>query len=227
MKPLGRVKIKWSADFAYAICLLVTDGSLSKDGRHISFTSKDKEMMENFQRSLKVMCHIGKKSSGSVNEKKYYVIQIGDVLFYEFLLNIGLMPNKSRILENIKIPDKYFFHFLRGHFDGDGTFYSYFDPRWKSSFMFYLTFISASEKHIIWLRKTISRLAKVDGHFGKSNSVYRVRYAKAESLRLLQKMYDNASISLSRKTIKIFEAIHKVKDKSKIARVEKLVNSQA
>jgi len=32
----------WSADFAYAVGLLTTDGSLSIDGRHINLTSKRK-----------------------------------------------------------------------------------------------------------------------------------------------------------------------------------------
>lgn len=227
MKSLGRVKIKWSAEFAYAIGLLVTDGSLSKDGRHISFTSKDEEMIENFQRSLEISYHVGKKSSGSVSEKKYYVVQIGDVLFYRFLLKIGLSPNKTKIIKDVKIPDKYFFHFLRGHFDGDGTFYSYFDPRWKSSFMFYINFISASQKHTIWLRKTICRLLRIKGHITKSGSIFSVRYAKAESLKLLQRLYLNANISLYRKKIKIAKALKNVQNKSKIARVEKLVNSQA
>ena len=41
MKRLNRVKTEWSPEFAYAIGLLVTDGSLSKDGRHINFSSMD------------------------------------------------------------------------------------------------------------------------------------------------------------------------------------------
>ena len=41
MKRLSRIKIEWSPEFAYAIGLIVTDGSLSKDGRHINFSSKD------------------------------------------------------------------------------------------------------------------------------------------------------------------------------------------
>lgn len=53
----------------------------------------------------------------------------------------------------MKIPGKYFFDYLRGCFDGDGCFYSYWDPRWRSSHMFYLEFISASKNHIDWLQK--------------------------------------------------------------------------
>src|SRR3989338_3508871 len=114
MKPRGRVNIKWSASFAYAIGLIVTDGSLSKDGRHISFTSKDLELVNKFQQALDIEYHIGKKARGSEKEKKYYVIQIGDVILYRFLQQIGLMPNKSKVIGAIKVPPKYFFDFLRG-----------------------------------------------------------------------------------------------------------------
>lgn len=48
MKPQNKVKIKWSPEFAYAIGLLVTDGNLSPDGRHLNFTSKDRELAETF-----------------------------------------------------------------------------------------------------------------------------------------------------------------------------------
>ncbi len=209
-QPKGKVSIKWSAEFAYAIGLLASDGSLSIDGRHISFTSKDLEMIDNYQQALKIKMHVGKKSSGHQTEKKYYVVQFGDVLFYKFLLEIGLMPNKSRVIGEVKIPPKYFFEFLRGSFDGDGCTYSYFDPRWKTSFMFYTTFVSASREHILWLRKEIfSRLA-IKGHItndGKKSTL-QLKYAKADSLKLLRKMYPNKKVmNLSRKRLKIQEML--------------------
>jgi len=39
-KPKGNVAISWNPEFAYAIGLLVSDGCLSKDGRHINLTPK-------------------------------------------------------------------------------------------------------------------------------------------------------------------------------------------
>ena len=150
-KPKGKVKIKWSHNFAYAIGLLVTDGCLSPDGRHIIFVSKDKEQLQNFTRALNIQVIVSKTRSGYAN-KTITRIQFGDVLFYRFLLAIGLMPNKTKIIGAIVIPPRYFFDFLRGHFDGDGSFYSYWDKRWRSSFMHYLQFISASRNHILWMK---------------------------------------------------------------------------
>ena len=209
-KPKGKVALVWSPKFAYAIGLLVSDGSLSIDGRHISFTSKDLEMIENYQQALQIEVHIGKKSSGNQSVKKYYVVQFGDVLFYEFLQKIGLTPNKSKTIGKINLPKEFFFDFLRGSFDGDGCTYSYFDPRWKSSFMIYTSFVSASKKHILWLQEEIFQRLGIVGHITNDNelSTKQLKYAKKDSLVLLRHMYPSSKvICLSRKRLKIEEML--------------------
>lgn len=209
IKPKGKVKIKWSADFAYAIGLLASDGCVQSDGRHIDLTSKDEEQLKNFLKALKIDVAITKKD-GSFG-KKYLRVQFGDILFCRFLSNIGLTPAKSKTIGALKIPPEYFFDFLRGSFDGDGCFYSYWDPRWKSSHMFYLTFSSASLAHIEWLRGEMNKQAGVQGHISKArseSSIYNLRYAKAESLVIIKKMYYNPHIlSLTRKKVKIQKAL--------------------
>ncbi|KKU84947.1 MAG: Intein-containing protein, partial [Parcubacteria group bacterium GW2011_GWA2_47_8b] len=138
------------------------------------------------------------------------VVQFGDVSFYHFLISIGITPKKSKTIGELKIPDAYFFDFLRGHHDGDGTFYSYWDPRWRSSFMFYTEFISASKKHIDWLRRQLARFLDIKGHITKDSkgSTYQLKYAKVESLKLLPKLYyDRTVVCLSRKRRKIERAL--------------------
>lgn len=212
-KPKGKVNIKWSANFAYAIGLLVSDGNLSPNGRHIVFTSKDIEMIKLFQKSLGIEGHVGKKSSGAMKEKKYFVAQFSDVLFYEFLLSIGLMPNKSKIIGKVDIPSDFFFNFLLGSFDGDGCTYSYLDPRWKSSFMFYTVFASASEEHVLWIQEEVYRRLRIKGHIAGSSkrSYFQLRYAKSDSLVLLRAMYPKKSTPcLSRKRLKIEEMLRTI-----------------
>ena len=206
--PKNKVKIGWSPEFAYAIGLLVTDGSLSKDGRHINFTSKDLDLIETFKKCLHLENKVGTKT-GYRRIKNIFQIQFGDVNFYRFLLSIGLMPNKTKILKKIAIPEEYFFDFLRGHFDGDGSFNSYWDPRWKSSFMFYMNFVSASENHIKWLRNGIFETLQIRGHVSKArlSSCYQLRYAKKESLKLLDKLYYRKVVCLHRKYLKIRDAL--------------------
>ena len=47
-KPKKKISTNWSAELAYAVGLIATDGCLSKDKRHIDFTSKDKELIKTF-----------------------------------------------------------------------------------------------------------------------------------------------------------------------------------
>ena len=123
-------------------------------------------------------------------------------------------------MSKLKIPEKYFFDFLRGCFDGDGCFYSYWDPRWRSSHMFYLEFVSASKKHINWLQDELEKKIGVVGHTTiaiRKNKYFQLKYAKKESIEIINKMYYNPSVvCLSRKRVKILEALKIEKKQQKL-----------
>lgn len=206
--------MRWSANFAYAVGLITSDGCLSKDGRHIDFTSKDLEQIVNFKKILNLRTNIDFKSSGRGQEDRlYYRIQFGDVKLYRFLLSIGITPRKSKTLGSVKVPARYFRDYLRGHFDGDGSTNSYWDPRWKSSFMLYLDFATASSAYAQWLSKRIRDLFNIGGSIQRSinkNGVrfYQVRYAKYASLKLINKIYyKKGLICLKRKQFKIWRSL--------------------
>lgn len=214
-KPKRR-EVIWSPELAYAIGLIATDGCLSGDKRHIVFVSKDIEQIENLKKCLELKTKVDVHKSGRKNaDRTYHRVQWSDVVLYNFLLNIGLTPNKSKTLGKIGIPDRYFFDFLRGDFDGDGCFYSYFDPRWKSSFMFYISFTSASIIYTEWLRGTLHRLLGVKGHISKTGGegkirglIFNLRFAKKESLKVMNAMYSTSCpIHLARKRLKIRRAL--------------------
>lgn len=204
MKPLSKIDTRWSSELAYAVGLITTDGSLSIDGRHIAFVSKDRQLISTFKNCLGLKNKIGLRRGGFTGKKNYYCVQFGDVNFYEWLLNIGLTPNKTKTINKLLIPDEFFMDFLRGHFDGDGCFYSYWDKRWPNSFMFYTSFISHSLPHIKWLKKKINKLFKVDGSITIGRNVWVFRFAKSSSRVLISKMYHNKNVPcLERKRIKI------------------------
>lgn len=181
--------IKWTPEFAYAVGLITTDGCLSKDGRHLDFTSKDIQLIRTFKKCLNLDVKIGYKTS-SFTDKKYPHVQFSNVRLYKYFLEIGLTSKKSKTMGKLKIPDKYFFDFLRGHFDGDGYFYSYWDKRWPNSFMYYLNFISASLDHIKWLRDSIKSFLDINGAMTfATRNVHVLRYAKKGSSLILNKIY--------------------------------------
>ena len=206
-RPQAKVSAEWSPDLAYAVGLLVTDGNLSSDGRHMDFTSKDKQLVETFRSCLGIDNKIGRKTSSYTGKNNYLRVQFGDVLFYRWLEGVGLKPNKSKTLGALKVPDAYFFDFLRGCFDGDGSIYAYLDPRWHSSYMFYLTFVSASDPFLEWLGTTISRLTSIKGRLGESGKgVSSLRFAKKGTRILFDRMfYSHGLPCLGRKFTKAHE----------------------
>lgn len=218
----------WSANLAYAIGLITSDGCLSKDGRHIDFTSKDLEQIKNFKKILELKNKIGLKYGGENHAQYYFRVQFGNVSFYRFLLSIGLMPNKSKILGKILIPDIYFADFLRGVFDGDGYSYSYWDKRWKSSFALYTGFSSASLPYLEWAKQNIVKNFGIEGKIKTGGrSVYLLMYAKNASITLFKKMYyDGSVICLKRKRFKIERALGIIQKQGN-ARVSKLVYEQS
>ena len=220
-KPLGKAKTEWSPNFAYALGLLATDGCLSRDGRHIDLTSKNLEQLENFMKCLGIKVKIGYKTSG-YTDKKYTRIQFSDSNLYQVLLGIGFTPAKTKTIAVLKIPERYFFDFLRGHLDGDGSFHAYWDPRWHSSFMFYTTFTSASKAHIDWIRATLGNILEIKGAIDNTprKSVYQLKYAKTESLKLIPRLYYHSGVvCLSRKRKKIEEILKVNREHNRNARV--------
>lgn len=202
--PKGKVRIRWSSNFAYAIGLFTADGCLSKDGRHLDFTSADRAQVATFRRCLGINTKISEKFSGAGNLS--YHTQFGDVLFYKFLLSIGLMPSKSKTISQIAIPRPYFRDFLRGLFDGDGCSYSYYDAAFKESFRFYISFASASHSFMKWLHEQAKSFMPVKGSVvvNKKTSYYQLRFSKEDAQKVTAFMYWNPRVShLSRKKLKI------------------------
>ena len=205
---MGKVRIEWSAKFAYAIGLIAADGCLSKDGRHIDLTSKDRDQIVLFKKCLGLTTKVSVKNSGAGNQA--YHTQFGDVLFYKFLESIGLTPAKSKTISSVSVPEKYFLDFLRGYFDGDGSSYSYFDPIYAKSYRFYISFTSASPQFFDWLRIELSNSLGIKGSlsYNRNNPYVQLKYAKKEAVVLAKGMYYSENIPcLRRKYLKIMKSM--------------------
>ena len=194
---------EWSSNLAYIVGLISSDGCLSKDGRHIDLTSKDEEQLTNFCEALGRNLPISTKPNGHGDTA--YRVQFSDVALYDFLNSSGLTPHKSFTMPALKIPDRYFVDFLRGNFDGDGSVYGFVDTRWRSSFMYYVCFVSASRTFIEYLEQKICSICGVGSKsINQAGSIYKIAYAKKDAAILFQKMYYSKDIvALSRKRRKL------------------------
>ncbi len=194
----------WTSKLAYAIGLITTDGNLSPDGRHISLTSSDPQLLRTFLECLNLKNKITKNPRGGYSKKQSYRVQFGNVLFYKWLQEIGLMSRKTSRLKEICVPDEFFRDFLRGHLDGDGSIVTYEDryntfkdPKYVYTRL-YVNFLSASPKHIIWIYQKIKEIVNIKGDINNDKKrkldenkkiVWKLRFAKKASLKLLLWLY--------------------------------------
>lgn len=183
-----KVKIRWSSNFAYAVGLITADGCLHKDERHIKFCSKETELTDKFKTALK-LSNKTMKVFAQDGSRYWWVVDFGDKVFYQFLNSIGLTSAKSKTIKKVDVPNEFFADFLRGLFDGDGTFYTFRDKRWPNSFGFRISFASASTNFVNWLHKKLARLYGIKGFIKNGKGVFNLDYTKGDSRKLFDAMY--------------------------------------
>jgi TyrR family helix-turn-helix protein len=191
----SRPRCQWTPDLAYAVGLITSDGSLSGDGRHIIFTSVDYELIETFKQCLGLRNRIALAPPGGYSKQPVYRVQFSHTAFYDWLLEIGLMPNKTSALSELTIPDEHLADLLRGYLDGDGCIQTYVDTynRFKSEKYIYqrlfVRFFSGSRGFLEWLKSRLRQLMGTRGAILHHSGAWELRFAKKDSLRLLHWMY--------------------------------------
>ncbi len=180
---------------------MTTDGCLSPDGRHLTFTSCDEQLIRTFKKILKLKNKIGKTDTQALR------LQFGDIQFYKWLLSIGLTPAKSHTISKIYIPKEFFRDFIRGHLDGDGNITVYIDryntyknPKYVYKRLF-IRLVSASKEHILWLQENIFNNFGIKGRIHKTKiippskvPIYILKFMKKESQKFLKEIYYKKSL---------------------------------
>jgi hypothetical protein len=191
------------ADLWYIVGLIVTDGNLANDGRHINITSKDESLLLAVKEALGLKCGLTKKSRHKEKIKKYFFLQFSDARFYRYLLTLSLHPKKSLTLKSVPIPALYFSDFVRGVIDGDGCITTWVHKQ-NGHIQWALTIVSASPIFINWLKLEIESAYKVKGKLytripeGK-NPLYTIKFGKLAAKVILRKCYYKNSLCLDRK----------------------------
>jgi hypothetical protein len=209
------MNIKWSPSIAYVVGLITTDGSLSSDKRHIIFTSSDLQSIKTFKKCLNLKNKITLNPFGRCAKNQSYKVQFSDINFYNWLLKIGLMSGKTHKIGIIKIPDKYFSDFIRGHIDGDGSIFTYNDlhNKYKGTIYnynrLYITLRSSSKKHITWIQSKLTKLLNVKGSLSgwkqrsREITLWSLRFCKKESIKFLSWLYYKNNLPCLKRKYKI------------------------
>lgn len=114
---------------AYWLGWLYSDGNIFKRSITISLQEEDKEILEKFQQDLNSNRPL--EYISNFNQKDGYIrkpqwkISLTSLNMVEKLFNLGCHPKKSLTLEfptEDQVPKHLLRHWLRGMWDGDGTF---------------------------------------------------------------------------------------------------------
>lgn len=174
----------------------------------MNLTSMDIDQLETFKRIMNLKVKIGWKSHG-VDSELCSQIQFGGVCLYQWFISIGITPRKSKTISKVLVPEEFFFDFLRGEFDGDGTSHAYWDTRWRSSVCIYISFASASTEYLVWLQTLTKKLAGISGVISPAGTIFSLKFAKTESKILFSKMYHSENIPfLKRKKDKLMRQFY-------------------
>src|ERR1700687_896283 len=203
--------LEWDARLAYALGLAASDGCLIGDGRHVSFGSQDRHLVETFLSCVGRPSALIRKDS----DREYFRAQLGDVELYAFLFVAGLTPRKSLTLGALRFPREFLWDVARGLIDGDGSISNYVHNPIKNvdaSYRyerFFLHFLTASLAHARWiqeelnsrgLRGALIRENSTNPFNGKPRVMYKVKLGKYDSIALAAHLYaDPLAPRLTRK----------------------------
>lgn len=189
---------------AYILGFFAADGNMIKNnrgGHYISFYSNDRDLLVKIKIMLNATQKIAlKKQSLLYKTQPSYQLQIGSKVMFNDLLKLGMIPNKSLKLKVPFVPTRFFSHFLRGYFDGDGCVY--FRENWakdrnKLRWVFQTRFTSGSHQFLNKLLILLRDIKVCKGGFlYNKQSGYELVFSHHDGLALFNFMYDNVTAEM-------------------------------
>lgn len=197
-----------SKEKAYWLGVIVSDGTIQKDGYKTSITSKDKDLIEKFKKAIKSEHAISKvEQFDKRTKKKYkrYMIQVSSKEFTSYIISWGITNKKSYNCNFPDIEEKYYFSFLRGLFDGDGSLTTCSINSLRMSF-------TATKEMLIFIQKFLEKF-NISAHpiyiTSENMNVNRTHYF-SDTKKILDLLYaDSTEASRLNRKYKVYEKYNK------------------
>src|SRR3989344_7224612 len=187
---------KWSPEMAYVLGFFSADGSMLRNNRgahFIEFHITDRNLLFDIRKTLGSNHKITVRNRDE-RWKLGYRLQIGSKDMFEDLQRLGFSQAKSKTLKFPKVPGKYFPHFVRGYFDGDGNVH--FKKYWakdrnKMKWHFSSRFTSGSRPFLATLHTKLQLHGVKGGFIVAKIRGYELVLSHRDSLVLYRLMYHN------------------------------------
>lgn len=182
-------------DKAYFLGLMFSDGSVNSNGTQFYLKLKDEDVILKFKEAL--------KCDYSINYReipyKSYALEISSKKMCSDLINLGCVPNKTKILKFPSLRKDLVRHFIRGFFDGDGCLQLQ-DKMYHCRF----DITSASKQFLEELRPYITAISKTNGGLNKETKydVWHLSYSGHQVKQILDWLYKDANYYMQRKYVK-------------------------
>ena len=202
----------WSNDMAYILGFISADGNINLSGYRMSIKLSNNDAYHLYNiRDMVAPVKTIRHGTNIKNNKKYVVLEVSSKYMCSKLINLGVVPRKSLILELPDVPLKYLSHFARGYFDGDGCIYRGKGGYWRGFFC------SGSRNFLLALSKKITSLTEIKYRYpyrskNSTNKTCALRFATYDSIKLGKWMYKDSTLHLDRKYNKFLQ-LYKEKDK--------------
>lgn len=185
----------WNNNSAYVIGFFAADGCVEPNLNRISCELS----MKDYNHLLNIKNLMNSENPICIKKTRYSCgLYIHNKKMVNDIISKGIIPNKTTRIKLPKVPSEFMRDFIRGYFDGDGSFY--IDKnRSKSTYSFLgnINFINELEKVFekIGCSKKIPSIHNV-----RSTNCYRIRYSSKEDLKKIYSfMYYPNCFHLTRK----------------------------
>ena len=200
----------WSHDMAYILGFIATDGYITPGGcLGIGLKLEDEEILVKISQALESNRPLiyGKAKTKKDSDKYFGTVSlnISNIIIKEDLEKLGIVANKTFSLGRFDmIPEEYELDFIRGAFDGDGTFGKSGGERCKNNVQFRARFCSASLEFIQYIRDTLEKYEIfcpqiVVENKGRKNTLYSICYSTQATAKYYFLAYQEDSLCLRRK----------------------------
>ena len=188
---------------AYVLGYIFADGCIMKHRYRLKIASSEKNHLKKVLQAMESNYPILTDKKGIGRLPVYSGIVDSKKIYFD-LVKLGLIPRKSKVITFPNINGKYFFHFLRGYLDGDGSVYydkPHIDRGNKKYTRLNTCFTCGSSKFLNTIQKLISNKLKVSQQkLSKNHTAFKLRYSTQDSLRLLKQIYKSDKfLKLNRK----------------------------
>lgn len=210
---------KWTPEMAYVLGFFAADGYMTinnRGGRFWNIQITDKELLERIKEAVHSEHKIGVRTRAG-NENTIYRLQIGSKEMCKDLQKLGFNPRKTKSLAIPKVPRKYFSHFIRGYFDGDGNVWVGFlnKKRITPTRVLFAVFTSCSTEFLQALKQRLHAFGLEGGCLYQTKETYaRLQFSIKDSLKLYELMYNRyapiGALFLERKK-QVFEKYTKMR----------------